>query len=112
MILYFMDASFQILEVIGINSKRKLISKLNLIYRSALMKSESHKGLNKDENFLIKFYYTNKLFFSTLVIGSEACTVFLFVLGKVKYFQTNIPYLIFTGILACLMTIKMIINVF
>lgn len=50
------------------------------------MKSESHKGLNKDEIFLIRYYYTNKIFFSTLVIGSESCTVFLFILGKVKFF--------------------------
>lgn len=83
----FIFVSFLILAVIGTNFKRKLIVVSQFFsFRSALMKSESHKGLNTDENFLIKFYYTNKIFFSTLVVGSETCTVFLFLLGKVELF--------------------------
>jgi len=79
---------------------------------TALMKAESHKGKNKDEIFLIDLYYNNKLFFSTLVIGSEACTVFLYILGKVEFFQTFIPYVVFTGILCLIMSTKMLVNVF
>lgn len=78
-----MDVSYLILEVIGINSWRKFLFISLINFRSALMKSESHKGKNKDENFLINFYYNNKLFFSTMVVGSETCTVFLYLYGKV-----------------------------
>ena len=76
------------------------------------MKAESHKGKNKDEIFIIDLYYNNKIFFSTLVIGSEACTVFLYILGKVEFFQTFIPYVIFTSILCLIMSTKMLVNVF
>ena len=79
---------------------------------TALMKAESQKGKNKDEIFIIDLYYNSKLFFSTLVIGSEACTVFLYILGKVPYFKTFIPYLLFTGILCLIMSTKMLVNVF
>ena len=51
---------------------------------TALMKAESHKGKNKDENFIIDLYYNNKLFFSTIVIGAELCTVVLYVVSKVQ----------------------------
>ena len=52
---------------------------------SALAKADSHKGKNKDEVFIIDLYYNNKIFFSTLVVGSEACTIFLYLLGKVEF---------------------------
>ena len=79
---------------------------------TALMKAESHKGKNKDEIFIIDLYYNNKLFFSTLVIGSETCTVFLYILGKIPYFQTNLIYLGVTIILSLIMATKMLVNVF
>ena len=79
---------------------------------TALMKAESHKGKNKDENFIIDLYYNNKLFFSTLVIGSETCTVFLYILGKVEYFQSNYLYIAVTAILCLIMSTKMFVNVF
>ena len=81
-------------------------------HTSALMKSESHKGKNRDEIFIIDLYYNNKLFFSTLVIGSEACTVFLYILGKVAFFQTFLPYIIVCVILSLIMATKMLVNVF
>mmetsp|Transcript_18328 Transcript_18328/g.17450 ORF Transcript_18328/g.17450 Transcript_18328/m.17450 type:complete len:123 (+) Transcript_18328:226-594(+) len=79
---------------------------------SALLKSESHKGKNTDENFLIYFYYNNKLFFSTMVIGAEACTVFLYLLNKMPALQENIPYLLLTAVLCMILSTKMLINVF
>ena len=79
---------------------------------TALMKAESHKGKNKDENFIIDLYYNNKLFFSTLVVGSETCTVFLYILGKVPFFQGNFLYLAVTFILCAIMSTKMLVNVF
>ena len=76
------------------------------------MKSESHKGKNTDENFLIDMYYNNFYFFATNVIGAEVCTVMLFLLAKVQFLRENIIILaiqtVFCGILAC----KMTINVF
>ena len=79
---------------------------------TALMKAESHKGKNKDENFVINLYYNNKLFFSTLVIGSETCTVFLYILGKVPFFQSNYLYIGVTAILCAIMSTKMFVNLF
>ena len=76
------------------------------------MKAESHKGKNKDENFIIDLYYNNKIFFSTLVIGSETCTVFLYLLGKVAVFQENLIYQTVTAILCLIMSTKMLVNVF
>lgn len=54
-------------------------------HTTALSKAESHKGKNKDEIFIIDLYYNNLIFFSTLVVGSEACTVVLYVIGKVPF---------------------------
>mmetsp|Transcript_45186 Transcript_45186/g.32993 ORF Transcript_45186/g.32993 Transcript_45186/m.32993 type:complete len:142 (-) Transcript_45186:41-466(-) len=79
---------------------------------SALMKSESHKGKNKDENFLIYIYYNNKLFFSTMVVGAEACTVFLYLLKKVPIFADNVLFLAVTAVLSLILATKMTINVF
>ncbi len=76
------------------------------------MKAESHKGKNKDEIFIIDLYYNNKIFFSTLVIGSETCTVFLYLLGKVGLFQENLLYQAVTAILCLIMSTKMLVNVF
>ena len=55
-----------------------------------MAKSESHKGKNTDENFLIRIYYTNKLFFSTMVVGGEAATVALYLFNKVPILAENI----------------------
>ena len=79
---------------------------------TALMKAESHKGKNKDENFIINLYYNNPIFFSTLVIGSEACTVVLYIVGKVAYFQTFLPTVLLATVLSLIMSTKMLVNVF
>ena len=49
---------------------------------SALMKSESHKGKNSEENFIVHFYYNNKAFFITIVVCSEICSVFLIIMKR------------------------------
>lgn len=76
------------------------------------MKAESHKGKNSDEVFLINLYYNNKIFFSTLVVGSEACTVVLYVVAKVAFFQTYVPTVALSAILSMIMATKMLVNVF
>ena len=41
-----------------------------------MLKSESHKGKNKNENFIVHYYYTNYYFFVSLVVFSEVAAVF------------------------------------
>ena len=76
-----------------------------------MSKSSSHKGLNKDEHFLIRFYYTNKPFFSLMVIGAEASTVFLYLYAKVEFFRTFTPYLVLMHSLTAILVTKMLINI-
>ena len=76
------------------------------------MKADSHKGKNSDENFLIRFYYENFYFFATMVVGSESCTVALYLCAKSKVFGECMPFVILTGILCLIMSTKMLINVF
>ena len=109
-----MLASFLILAATGTNSKRNLLINyfITAFYSSAMAKSESHKGKNEDENIVIWFYYNNKIFFSTLVVGSEACTVVLYLFAKIPAFRENIYYCALTAILCSIMATKMIVNVF
>ena len=43
---------------------------------SAMLKSESHKGKNTNENFIVHYYYNNYYFFVSLVVFSEVAAVF------------------------------------
>ncbi|CDW79418.1 phosphatidylinositol synthase [Stylonychia lemnae] len=79
---------------------------------TALSKAESHKGKNKDEIFIIDLYYNNKLFFSTLVVGSEVCIVVLYVIGMTPFLQTFLPAQILGVILTAILSTKMLVNVF
>jgi len=79
---------------------------------TALSKAESHKGKNKDEIFIIDLYYNNKLFFSTLVVGSEICIVVLYVIGMVPFLQTFLPAIILGAILTAILSTKMLVNFF
>ena len=79
---------------------------------SAVMKSESHKGKNTKENFLVHYYYNNNQFFMMIVVCSEVCSVFLVIMQRSKPFQeSNVAYV--TAAFLCLnLSTKMIINVF
>ena len=77
-----------------------------------MFKAESHKGKNKDENFIIDLYYNNKIFFSTLVVGSETCIVYLYVVAKAVFLQNYIAVHIIAIILTAILSTKMLVNVF
>ena len=79
---------------------------------SALMKSESHKGKNEKENFLVKYYYENFYFFITIVFGAEICSVFLVVMEKSEWFYDHILTWLCATFLCIALFIKMVINVF
>ena len=46
---------------------------------SACMKATSHKGKNKNENWLVGLYYNNDTVFKITVPGAELCSVLLFI---------------------------------
>ena len=79
---------------------------------SAMMKSDSHKGKNKKENFLVDFYYNNYTFFITLVTCSEVCSVFLVIMRKSEVFGNSTIAQAISAFLCLNLTTKMIINVF
>ena len=76
------------------------------------MKSESHKGKNEKENFLVKYYYENYYFFIAIVFGAEICSVFLVVMEKSEWFYDHILTWLIATCLCLSLTVKMIINVF
>lgn len=51
---------------------------------SAFVKSESHKGKNKKENWLVGLYYNNLTVFKITCIGAEVGAVMLFLNAKWK----------------------------
>ena len=76
------------------------------------MKSESHKGKNVKENFIVHYYYNNFKFFVSLIIFSEVCSVFLVVMKYSKTFaESNIAWAV-AAFLCLNLTTKMIINIF
>ena len=79
---------------------------------SALMKSDSHKGKNEKENFLVKFYYSNGLFFGICVVCSEIASVFLIILNKSSYIYSFKIAHVANVILVAILTTKMTINGF
>ena len=46
---------------------------------SAMAKSESHKGKNKKENWLVGLYYNNHKVFMAACIGAEVASISLFI---------------------------------
>lgn len=54
---------------------------------SALMKSDSHKGKNEKEHWVVLYYYNNKKFFVMLIVGSEVAAVMLVFFKRSPYFQ-------------------------
>ena len=79
---------------------------------SALMKSDSHKGKNEREHFIVQFYYSNKTFFITLIVCSEIAAVMLIVFNRSEFVQTSQIYkLVMLFMISCLAT-KMFINYF
>ena len=78
---------------------------------SALMKSESHKGKNEKENFLVNFYYNNVPFFMMIVVCSEVCSVVLIVMKRSALFYDTAIMWPITALLCLNLTTKMIINV-
>ena len=74
------------------------------------MRSESHKGKNVKENWLVSIYYNNPRFFSFVVVGSEIGTGFLFILGKVPVLWEYKIFVAFVAFLNVVLTFKMFVN--
>ena len=79
---------------------------------SALMKSDSHKGKNKKENFIVDFYYNKYWFFVMIVVCSELSTAFLVAMAQSKWAQESVVMHLITGFLCINLSTKMVINVF
>ena len=78
---------------------------------TAYLGSSTHKGGNAKENWMVSIYYNNGTVFSTVCVGAEVATCFLFWLGKQPSLYDNMPFCILTGILTSIMAFKMFVNV-
>ena len=76
------------------------------------MKSTSHKGKNKKENWLVGLYYNNETVFKITVPGAETCAVLLFMQAHMASLQSNLFWVILVVVLSLILTFKMIVNVF
>ena len=79
---------------------------------TALLKSDSHKGKNKKENFVVEYYYNNKAFFILLVVGAEVAAVMLIIMKRSEFFQTSQVAKAVTAFMVCCLSTKMFINYF
>ena len=79
---------------------------------SALLKSESHKGKNDKENFIVSYYYNNKIFFSMLVVLSEVCSVFLVLMKRWEALRGYSAAWVIAAFLIMNLSTKMFINVY
>ena len=79
---------------------------------SACMKSTSHKGKNKKENWLVGLYYNNDTVFKITVPGAETAAVLLFIQAHLPALQSNYFWLFLVTVLSVILTFKMIVNVF
>ena len=79
---------------------------------AALMKTESHKKDIDKKNFIVSYYYSNHIFFVSLVTFSEACSVCLVLMRRWEAFRTSKIAFAFTAFCCVNLTLKMIINVY
>ena len=79
---------------------------------TALMKSESHKGKNKKENWLVQLYYDNYPFFCWQVVGAEGATITLFWAAKSDFIWNNLFMTYMLYFLVFTLCTKMVINLF
>ena len=58
---------------------------------NALVKNTSHKNMDDpDENWLVKQYYTNKVFFVTIACGADNGLVLAVVMGRYPELRNNV----------------------
>ena len=79
---------------------------------SAFVKSESHKGKNKRENWLVGLYYNNLTVFKITCIGAEVGAVMLFLNAKWKAVQNLLIWKIALIVMSSILAFKMFVNVF
>ena len=79
---------------------------------SALVKSESHKGKNDKENFIVSYYYNNKVFFMTLVTLSEVCSVFMVLMKRSETLRSYSAAWVVAAFLMLNLSTKMFINIY
>ena len=77
---------------------------------SALMKSDSHKGKNEKENFIVQYYYDNYIFFCTLVVCAELCSGALVIYDRSETLKLYVLYQLITAFLSLNLAVKMFIN--
>ena len=78
---------------------------------SALLKSDSHKRNIEQENIILRYYYSNILFFSMLCVCSEAATVGLVFQKRWPAYRDNVFCQVLNGFLCLNLTVKMFINI-
>ena len=79
---------------------------------AALMKNESHKKTIDKANFIVYYYYSNHVFFVSLVTFSEACSVCLVLMRRWEGFRNSKIAYAFTVFCCINLTLKMLINVY
>ena len=78
------------------------------------MKSDSHKGKNKNELWLVRFYYEKNGFFQFVCVAAEFCpgAVLVWLKATGKYGWVDHPvYYALTAFLSAVLTLKMYINI-
>ena len=79
---------------------------------TAFLKSESHKGKNAKENWLVSLYYNNTTLFQIVVGGAELGTGLLFVFGVYPWMWDILPLAVLEVVLLVILTFKMYVNVY
>ena len=79
---------------------------------NAITKNTSHKNMSDpNENWLVKLYYGNKVFFVIMACGADNGLVFAFFNGRYAECQQSLKFNIIMAIFSTIICMKQFINV-
>ena len=78
---------------------------------SAYSRSESHKGKNKKENWLVGLYYNNYRIFMFTCIGAEVAAIALYINVKQEWLQSNPLWILIVAFWTLVLSFKMFVNI-